>query len=67
MGIEFYTSEIERAFNVLSIDEAEMQNYRDIEAWCKDGYINHVEMTLLKEYNKTIYRNLLKEHKTTTA
>lgn len=49
--LEFFQSEIERAYRVLG-EQAEMQNETDINNWFKLGIISENEKKALKEYNK---------------
>lgn len=53
MSIEELKSEIERAYRVLG-EQAEMQNYTDIDGWFSDGFINEYERDLLNRYNRLL-------------
>ena len=48
--------ELERAYRVLSADNADMLNRRDIWAWERERYINAEQAMELRAYNKKLYR-----------
>ena len=55
MNFEFFINEVERAYRVLSADDAEMQNRIDIYDWITRGYINEKEASKLTERNRQLY------------
>jgi hypothetical protein len=56
MLIDTLKNELERAYRVLSADNADMQNSRDIGVWERERYINAGQATELRAYNKKLYQ-----------
>lgn len=56
-----YKAEIERAYRILTPDNAEMQNLTDIKGWYKVGFIDSDTATILYKYNRELYANYVKE------
>ena len=50
--------ELERAYRVLSADNADMCNSRDISVWEREHYINAEQARELGIYNKKLYQEL---------
>lgn len=48
--------ELERAYRVLSADNADMCNSRDIWVWEREHYINTEQAMELRTYNKKLYQ-----------
>lgn len=48
--------ELERAYRVLSADNADMFNSRDIWVWEREHYINAEQAMELRTYNKNLYQ-----------
>jgi hypothetical protein len=55
MLIDALKNELERAYRVLSADNADMLNIRDIWAWEREHYINAEQAMELRAYNKKLY------------
>jgi hypothetical protein len=51
--------EILRAYRVLQIDIAEIQNAHDITEWFKEGLINATTYSRLIEFNKKTYYDVI--------
>lgn len=51
--------EILRAYRVLQIDIAEIQNAQDITEWFKEGLINATTYSRLIEFNKKTYYDVI--------
>lgn len=56
MNLEYFISEIDRAYRCLSAEEAEMQNHLDITAWLQDRHIIRADYDTLMAYNKKRYQ-----------
>ena len=57
--LDFLKSEIERTYNVLLVDYADMQNDVDIAAWRIDGLITDEEEAELRALNRELYRQYI--------
>lgn len=55
MLIDTLKNELERAYRVLSVDNADMCNRRDIAVWEKERYISADEAKDLRAYNRKLY------------
>ena len=56
MLIDTLQNELERAYRVLSADNADMLNSQDIWAWERERYINAEQAGELRAYNRKLYR-----------
>lgn len=56
MLIDTLKNELERAYRVLSADNADMLNSRDIWGWERERYINAEQAMELRAYNRKLYR-----------
>ena len=56
MLIDTLKNELERAYRVLSADNADMCNSRDIWVWERERYINAEQARELRIYNKKLYQ-----------
>lgn len=56
MLIDTLKNELERAYRVLSADNADMLNSRDILVWEREHYINAEQAMELRTYNKKLYQ-----------
>lgn len=56
MLIDTLKNELERAYRVLSADNADMFNSRDIWVWERERYINAEQAMELRTYNKKLYQ-----------
>lgn len=52
IAISTFKDDIDRAYRVLGGERAEGQNWRDIHAWKKQGYISYEEERELLRYNR---------------
>lgn len=48
-------NELERAYRVLSADNADMCNSRDISVWEREHYISAEQAEELRAYNRKLY------------
>ena len=55
MLIDTLKNELERAYRVLSADNADMLNSRDIWAWERKCYISAEQARELRAYSKKLY------------
>lgn len=60
MTMEHFKGELVRSCNVLSADNADIQNCTDIKGWLDDGYIDKSQATALKGINRKLYKEYCK-------